>query len=152
MTYGATMTSPKTMPQPTYDRNHDLFDRLERLLGDIDGLHLADARSYKSKESLDLHVDILDTASRGGQLLSARIALSHYARHESGDMLADPDMEINVQYVTRQAFARTFQHDLTNVRFDSRSKPGLQQELDDVLLEWLKEIEKRGYTLDQPSQ
>jgi hypothetical protein len=38
-----------------------------------------------------------------------RIAISHYYKHSSGDMIADPDMEVQVNRKTETAEALTYQ-------------------------------------------
>ena len=67
---------------------------------------------YSIKESgksevpgfMDFNLDILQ---RNDDLL--RIAISHYYKHTSGDMIADPDMEILVNRKDETAEALTYQ-------------------------------------------
>ncbi|WP_434513382.1 DUF1249 domain-containing protein [Dechloromonas sp. ARDL1] len=53
---------------------------------------------------MDLNLDVL-IAAKGYR----RIALSHYWKHDSGDMIADPDMEIGVYRDWEMAEALTYQ-------------------------------------------
>ena len=53
---------------------------------------------------MDFNLDILQ---RKGDVL--RIAISHYYKHPSGDMIADPDMEVRVNRKTETAEALTYQ-------------------------------------------
>ena len=53
---------------------------------------------------MDLNLDVLITA-KGYR----RIALSHYWKHDSGDMIPDPDMEIGVYRDWEMAEALTYQ-------------------------------------------
>ena len=53
---------------------------------------------------MDLNLDVL-IAAKGYR----RIALSHYWKHDSGDMIPDPDMEIGVYRDWEMAEALTYQ-------------------------------------------
>ena len=80
----------------------EIYKRLVRVIPNL----------YSIKESgksevpgfMDFNLDILQ---RKGDVL--RIAISHYYKHPSGDMIADPDMEIMVNRKTETAEALTYQ-------------------------------------------
>ena len=86
------------------------FVRLKAL-----GLPLEDLKAMQKLESgksqtpgyMDLHWDFLYKDRPGTYI----IALSHYWRHDSGDMMADPDMEIRVCPELQIIEAMTFQQD-----------------------------------------
>ncbi len=53
---------------------------------------------------MDLNLDLLEQTSD-----NTIIALSHYYKHPSGDMIADPDMTIRVNLPDKTAEALTYQ-------------------------------------------
>ena len=81
------------------------------------------------------------------------IALSHYYRHPSGDLIPDPDMEIRAYPEQRRAEALTYQDayvyqcvyetqgDKTYVR------PQLKKQLNTFLNQWLKNCIDQGHRL-----
>ena len=101
----------------------------------------------KSKVSglMDLNLDVLlRTPSK------IVIALSHYYKHLSGDMIADPDMEIAVYPDREAAEALTYQdtfgyrvvyHD--GNRVDVRAK----KELNVFLQQWLRNLILQGHKI-----
>ena len=66
--------------------------------------HLREYAKLVAPGFMDLGVDVLERHQ--GKL---RVALSHYYKHESGDLIADPDMELEVDFVARTVRAMTFQ-------------------------------------------
>ena len=83
-------------------RTKRIFEKLLRVAPDLRQTR----ESAKSKVSglMDLNLDVL-RRSPGYR----RIALSHYWLHPSGDMIADPDMEIAVFFRDGLAEALTYQ-------------------------------------------
>ena len=109
---------------------------------------------YSIKESgksevpgfMDFNLDILQ---RNGDVL--RIAISHYYKHSSGDMIADPDMEILVNRKTEIAEALTYQ-DIYRYQEvyseDGSCNQSLQHSLNEFLLMWLNNLYEQGHKID----
>ena len=80
----------------------EIYKRLIRVIPNLYSI-----KEYgKSEVSgfMDFNLDILQ---RKGDVL--RIAISHYYKHQSGDMIPDPDMEIMINRKTETAEALTYQ-------------------------------------------
>lgn len=79
------------------------------------------------------------------------IALSHYWRHPSGDMIADPDMEIAVYPDRQQAEALTYQdfygyrqvYNSSKAQVDVRAK----RDLNSFLNTWLGNLITQGHRI-----
>ena len=82
-----------------------------------------------------------------------RIAMSHYYEL-NGDMMADPDMEFELDTEHEKLHARTFQQDNMNyyrrVEFDGDEilNPELEQELNEFTTQWLHNIIDHEYILE----
>jgi uncharacterized protein YqiB (DUF1249 family) len=95
---------------------------------------------------MDLNLDIL---KRGTD--KTVIALSHYYRHPSGDMIADPDMEIAVYPGRCMAEALTYQdtygyrvvYSQGGTMVDVRAKRDLNQ----FLNQWLDNLIQQGHCI-----
>jgi uncharacterized protein YqiB (DUF1249 family) len=93
---------------------------------------------------MDLNLDVL---KRGAD--KSVIALSHYYRHFSGDMIADPDLEIAVYPAKSMAEALTYQDSYgyrtvyTNggTMVDVRARRDLNQ----FLNQWLSNLIEQGH-------
>lgn len=126
----------------------NIYHKLERLVPD-----LATVSSYRKLAApgfMDLNVDVLD---RNNDYLL--LALSHYYRHPSGDMVPDPDMEVRVMPTSRIAEAMAYQdsvgyrrvycdYDQATGQFlkvDLRAKTELNQFLD----QWLSNLIQQGH-------
>lgn len=79
------------------------------------------------------------------------IALSHYYRHESGDMIADPDMEIAIYVERGMAEALTYQDAYT---FNSVYSPDRSvvdvlatRTLNNYLHTWLGKLIAQGHSI-----
>ena len=109
---------------------------------------------YSTKESgksevsgfMDFNLDILQ---RKGDVL--RIAISHYYKHPSGDMIADPDMEILVNRKTETAEALTYQ-DIYGYQEvyseDGSCNASLQRSLNEFLMMWLSNLYEQGHKIE----
>lgn len=78
------------------------------------------------------------------------IALSHYYKHPSGDMIADPDMEVAVYPNREYAEALTYQDSFTyqSVILDSGEiNAKLQKELNNFLSQWLTNLVEQGHQI-----
>ena len=109
---------------------------------------------YSIKESgkseapgfMDFNLDILQ---RKSDVL--RIAISHYYKHPSGDMIADPDMELMVNRKTQTAEALTYQdtYGYQEVYSESGScNESLQYSLNEFLLMWLNNLYEQEHKIE----
>lgn len=83
------------------------------------------------------------------------IALSHYYKHISGDMIADPDMEIKVIPSMKMAEALTYQdiHGYQKVypemgKVDVKAK----KDLNTFLSQWLTNLKNQGHKIGGPQE
>ena len=121
----------------------EIYKRLIRVIPNL----------YSIKESgksvvpsfMDFNLDILQ---RKGDAL--RIAISHYYKHPSGDMIADPDMEILVNRKTETAEALTYQDTYGYQEVyseDGSCNQSLLRSLDEFLLMWLNNLYEQGHKI-----
>ena len=79
-----------------------IYNKLAKLIPDLVTLETGEAmKSLGQAGLMDLNLDVLYTGDD-----HTVIALSHYYKHTSGDLIADPDMEIRVFHNWRGAEAR----------------------------------------------
>jgi hypothetical protein len=128
----------------------DLHSRIYKKLRSVvpDLLTIEEHGKSKVPGLMDLNMDVLHrTPSK------IVIALSHYYKHPSGDMIADPDMEIAVYPDRDAAEALTYQdtygyrvvyHD--GNRVDLRAK----KELNAFLHQWLGNLIAQGHRIRPP--
>lgn len=93
---------------------------------------------------MDLNLDILHRAPE-----RIIIALSHYYKHPSGDMIADPDMEIAVYLSREYAEALTYQdtYGYQSVLGDEGVDAKLQRDLNNFLSQWLTNLIEQGHRI-----
>ena len=95
---------------------------------------------------MDLNLDML---RRGTDKFI--IALSHYYRHPSGDMIADPDMEVAVYPARGMAEALTYQdtYGYRMVYSEGGSKVDVRarRDLNQFLTQWLDNLIQQGHLL-----
>ena len=128
----------------------DLHSRIYKKLLNVvpDLLTIEEHGKSKVRGLMDLNLDVLTrTPSK------FVIALSHYYKHPSGDMIADPDMEIAVYPDRDAAEALTYQdtfgyrvvyHD--GNRVDLRAK----KELNAFVHQWLRNLIVQGHRIRPP--
>ena len=111
--------------------------------------NLSDIKEYaKSKVIgyMDLSCDILESGRD-----YRRIALSHYWKHPSGDMIADPDMEISVFLDWELAEAMTYQDAFTYENaYPVDGEPpdfAIHNRLNEFLEQWLDNLAEQGHQL-----
>lgn len=97
---------------------------------------------------MDLNLDVLNrTPSK------IVIALSHYYKHPSGDMIPDPDMVVVVYPDKEQAEALSYQ-DLYSYRevYGSAAQAGTnaKRSLNDFLNAWLRNLAQQGHRINSP--
>jgi len=95
---------------------------------------------------MDLNLDVL--VSTGDY---RRIALSHYWKHDSGDMIPDPDMEIAVYRDWQVAEALTYQdmytYDVVYPDSDGEADRGPYLRCNAFLEAWLDALAVQGHLL-----
>jgi uncharacterized protein YqiB (DUF1249 family) len=121
----------------------EIYKRLARVIPNLYSIK----ESGKSEVSgfMDFNLDILQR--KGGVL---RIAISHYYKHPSGDMIADPDMEIMVNRKTETAEALTYQDTYGYQEVyaeDGSCNKSLQNSLNEFLLMWLNNLYEQGHKI-----
>lgn len=129
---------------PRPQRSENLYQKLRNIAPELD-----QTREYaKSKVSgfMDLNLDVLQRSN--GYM---RIALSHYWKHSSGDMIADPDMEIAVFLDQGLAEALTYQDCFIYeaAYSDGEDLPDFEvhQRLQAFLDIWLDNLAEQGHVL-----
>ena len=121
----------------------EIYKRLARVIPNL----YCTKESSKSEASgfMDFHLDILQ---RRGDVL--RIAISHYYKHPSGDMIADPDMEIMINRKTETVEALTYQ-DIYGYQEvyaeDGSCNQSLKHSLNEFLLMWLNNLYEQGHKI-----
>ena len=126
-----------------------ILKKLIRLVPNIDSIEEGNAVTLKADGWMDLHVDIVIRGEKDGIPYTV-LALSHYYRHPSGDMIPDPDMSIRVYQgsIGKMAEALTYQDsfgyqevypDLHHVR------PRLKKDLNRFLNQWLSHLLQQGH-------
>jgi len=122
-----------------------IYEKLEQLVGDMK--EIPDAKESQVPGFMDLNLDRLYTENG-----ATVIALSHYYKHPSGDMIPDPDMEIRIMPELGMAEALTYQ-DAYVYQF-VYSTPGqlvsatLKQDLNAFLDQWLSNCLAQGHRLN----
>ena len=91
---------------------------------------------------MDLHLDRLE--KNGGVY---KIALSHYYKHPSGDMIPDPDMTMLVDTVGKTVEALTYQdiYRYDEVYIDGVIDQATRKSLNDFLSQWLQNCIDQGH-------
>jgi uncharacterized protein YqiB (DUF1249 family) len=115
--------------------------KLYQLIPDLD--KIKEARKLKAPGFMDLNIDILQNTKQ-----YKVIALSHYWKHESGDMIPDPDMEIRIYkqegIAEALAYQDLYRYDRVyneNQEANLRTKASLNEFLD----YWLGNLLKQGF-------
>jgi len=125
-------------------RTRRIFDKLLRVAPELK----LTREIAKSRVSgfMDLNLDIL-RRSEGYR----RISLSHYWKHPSGDMIADPDMEIAVFFDDGLAEALTYQDAYVyEVAYPCEGEPpdlAVHARLNRFLEQWLDNLAEQGHVL-----
>ena len=125
-------------------RTRRIFQKLLRVAPELE-----QTKEYaKSKVSglMDLSLDVLIHSP--GYM---RIALSHYWKHPSGDMIADPDMEIAVFFTEKLAEALAYQDMfIYEVSYPVENEPPdfvIHTRLNEFLEQWLDNLAEQGHVL-----
>lgn len=128
--------------------HHQIYNKLIQLAPDLQSLDTGDAmKSIGTGGLMDLNLDVLEKEKE-----HTIIALSHYYRHESGDMIPDPDMEIRIFTTLKIAEAMTYQDIF---RYDEVYEnnqcvdPQLKKSLNDFLHSWLNNCLEQKHKLER---
>lgn len=122
-----------------------IYDALKDLLGDLRELPVY--CKMQSFSFMDLNLDKLD--QRNTTII---IALSHYYKHPSGDMIPDPDMEIRIFHELEMAEALSFQDIFGYKRVYHENgyiDVKAMRELNNFLLQWLKNLKAQGFKREE---
>ncbi len=119
------------------------FSKLEALVP-----HIMDKRYRYAKLTSDGFMD-LSIEWIGAD----RIAMSHYGE-QNGDLMADPDMELIIDFDKKEVLPATFQNDYVGVYQEVYSgnnqwKPELSRELTSFINTWLKNIGFQGHVISE---
>ena len=113
----------------------NIYTRLQQLkILDESGKMQVDYMKFKSEGLMDLNVD---------NLLNDMIALAHNGI-QNGDVMADPDVQIQIYPETKSAEALTFQNDYLGlyqeVYDEGKCNESLKKDLNEFLSDWLETI------------
>ena len=80
-----------------------------------------------------------------------RLAIAHYGK-QNGDLMADPDMELIVDFDKQEVLPATYQNDYLGVYQEvylenNQWRPALHRELTSFLNTWLRNLEFQGHVL-----
>jgi uncharacterized protein YqiB (DUF1249 family) len=122
----------------------EIYNRLIRVIPNL--YSIKESGKSESSGFMNFNLDILQ---RKGDVL--RIAISHYYKHQSGDMIPDPDMEIMVNRKTGKAEALTYQ-DIYQYQEvyseDGSCNQSLQRSLNEFLLMWMNNLCEQGHKIE----
>lgn len=123
----------------------NMHRKLLRLIPDLPAIR--EHAKLKAEGYMDLNVDILRKSDQ-----YTDIALSHYYRHPSGDMIADPDMEIRVwNHGCIEALAYQDAFGYRRVYEDANDgtvvNPVIKKSLNSFLDTWLSNLLDQGHVL-----
>ncbi len=124
----------------TIDIPHKNYRKLSVLLPSLPAIPVYDKSTVPGL--MELHLDRLD--NNGGIYT---VALSHYYRHPSGDMIPDPDMTMRVDTSTRSIEALTYQdiYRYDQVCIDGEADQSIRKSLNHFLSQWLQNCIDQGH-------
>ena len=125
------------------DTNNRIFHKLLDVVPDL--LTIDEHGKSVVDGFMDFSVDILHRTQE-----RIIIALSHYYKHPSGDMIADPDMEVAVYPSRECAEALTYQDSYgyqSVLLNDGQVNTGLQRDLNRFLTQWLTNLIDQGHCI-----
>jgi hypothetical protein len=131
-----------------YHRN---FKKLEKIFGDLTELKGKEYLKLKANNYMALSFDILGHTEKGFILSMA------HNYEQNGDLIPDPDMEIQIDLEKKTAEALTFQNSLIYSRVyeynDKGEKIGvrtkLKKDLNGFLEMWTKNIIQQGHKITE---
>jgi len=122
--------------------NQKIFEQLLKVVPIVN----TDKPNGKSVSNgfMDLNYDLVFT---GEGNISKHFALSHYYKHDSGDMIPDPDMTMTINFQEKKVFPRSYQDMYRYDEVDGDSFDSLKDSLNDFLLMWLQNLESQGHII-----
>ncbi len=124
-----------------------IYEKIYKLIPKLDIMEAGEAVKLKSEGFMDLNVDKLYHDDTKNVTI---IALSHYYKHPSGDMIADPDMEIKIHHNSKMAEALTYQDSFGYSQVYPKEgfvNPKAKTELNQFLNTWLNNLKAQGHTV-----
>ena len=122
-----------------------IFEQILSIIPDLQTRNKAGKSKLESQSLMDLNLDILYRENN-----TVMIALSHYYKHDSGDMIADPDVVLFVDFNNKTATARTFQD--TFGYLDAMSggliNTKLEQSLNKFVVMWMENNISYGHKIN----
>ena len=122
----------------------EIYKRLIRVIPNL--YSIKESGKSESPGFMDFNLDILQR--KGDEM---KIAISHYYKHPSGDMIPDPDMEILVNRKTETAEALTYQDTYGYQEVyseDGSCNQSLQHSLNEFVLMWLNNLYEQGHKIE----
>jgi uncharacterized protein YqiB (DUF1249 family) len=118
------------------------FNKLKKVIPNLD--NPPDHIKSIVEGYMDLNFDLCSTSKQG-----IVIALSHYYKHPSGDMIADPDMTMLVNIAKRTVEAITYQdiYFYNDVYASGTKDVKLADQLNQFLATWLTNLIEQGHVL-----
>ena len=130
--------------KPSRDIHTRMFHKLLDVIPDL--LTIEESGKSKVDGFMDLNLDIIHR--RPDRII---IALSHYYKHPSGDMIADPDMELAVYPLQEKAEALAYQDcwGYRRVYGDDGATVDVKanRELNGFLNQWLTNLIQQGHCI-----
>jgi uncharacterized protein YqiB (DUF1249 family) len=125
-----------------------IYKKLYQIAPKLDGVEEGEALKLKSAGYMDLNIDVLyrDEAKN-----TTTIALSHYYKHHSGDMIADPDMEVKIHHNLKMAEALSYQDSFGYRQVYPKEgfvDPAAKKDLNQFLNQWLNNIKMQGHQVE----
>lgn len=121
-----------------------IYQRLLDVIPDL--LTIEESGKSEVEGSMPLNLDVIQRTPE-----KLVVAMSHYYRHESGDMIADPDMEIAVYLGRGMAEALTYQdaYMYNSVYSPDRSHVDIlaKRALNNYLHAWLGILIAQGHSI-----
>lgn len=129
-------------PHPSRDIHSRIFHKLLSIVPDL--MTIVESGKSIVPGYMDFNLDILHRTPE--QII---IALSHYYKHPSGDMIADPDMEVAVYPSREHAEALTYQdaYSYQSVLGGGEVDARLQRDLNVFLSQWLTNLIEQGHRI-----
>lgn len=124
------------------DIHSRIYSKLFQLIPNV--MTFREALKLKAPGFMDLNVDLIEETKE-----YRVIALSHYYKHQSGDMIPDPDMVVRIQKQSHTAEALSFQDmyryvEVYSEREESANRK-VKAELNQFLDFWLSNLLAQGH-------
>jgi hypothetical protein len=121
-----------------------IFNQLLSIIPDLQTRKKAGQSTLESQSLMDLNLDILYRENN-----TVIIALSHYYKHDSGDMIADPDVTLLVDFGNKTATAKTYQDSFGYQDFMSGGvNTKLEQSLNEFVVMWMENNISYGHKIN----